>query len=510
MKESGKSGSKQRKGKNPVDSLRLGAVEEEKKTKPGLPVKTANCTHRKRCGGCQYSELPYAEQLGIKEKRVRRLLGAFGPVQPIVGAEEPLYYRNKVTASFGFRNGKTIMGIYEQSTHKIVPIDHCLIQNREADRVTHIIRKLCISFKLKAYDEATGYGLLRHVMVRTAHRTGEIMVVLVTVSPILPSAKNFVKALRERCPEITTVIQNINPQRTSMVLGPREKVLFGKGYIEDVLCGLRFRISSGSFYQVNPVQTERLYQTALALAGLKKTEIVLDAYCGVGTIGMIASQFAGEVIGVELNGDAVRDAKVNARQNQIDNISFYANDAGVFLDDLSRTGKRIDVIFMDPPRTGSTEAFIESACGVRPSRIVYISCNPETLARDLRIFKRYRYKAEVIIPVDQFPLTEHVETVVLLSKGEVDSKKIRLEFSLEDMDMSEFQDGATYTQIKDYVLEHSGLKVSNLYISQIKRKCGIGVGKNYNLPKSEDSRQPQCPPEKEKAIREAFKYFGMI
>jgi len=295
-----------------------------------------------------------------------------------------------------------------------------------------------------------------------------------------------------------------------MVLGDKEHVIYGKGYIEDELCGKRFRISPKSFYQVNPVQTEILYGKALEYAGLTGKETVVDAYCGTGTIGMIASDKAGKVIGVELNADAVRDARNNAKANQIRNIQFYQNDAGKFLVEMAGQGAKVDVVLMDPPRSGSTEEFMNSVAQIGPERIVYVSCNPETLVRDLKYFKKKGYRVSKGVGVDMFPFTEHVETVVLLSKGEVDSKKIRVEFSLEDMDMSEFQDGATYPQIKEYVLEHTGLKVSNLYISQIKRKCGIGVGKNYNLPKSEDSRQPQCPQEKEKAIREAFKYFGMI
>ena len=348
------------------------------------------------------------------------------------------------------------------------------------------------------------------MLIRTGHVTGQIMVVLVLASPILPSKNNFVKALLKLHPEITTVVINVNNRNTSMVLGDKEHVIYGKGYIEDELCGKRFRISPKSFYQVNPVQTEILYGKALEYAGLTGKETVVDAYCGTGTIGMIASDKAGKVIGVELNADAVRDARNNAKANQIRNIQFYQNDAGKFLVEMAGQGAKVDVVLMDPPRSGSTEEFMSSVVQIGPERIVYVSCNPETLVRDLKYFKKKGYRVAKGVGVDMFPFTEHVETVVLLSKGEVDSKKIRVEFSLEDMDMSEFQDGATYTQIKDYVLEHSGLKVSNLYISQIKRKCGIEVGKNYNLPKSEDSRQPMCPPEKEKAIREAFKYFGMI
>ncbi len=261
---------------------------------------------------------------------------------------------------------------------------------------------------------------------------------------------------------------------------------------------------------MNPVQTELLYEKAIHEAHLTGKERVIDAYCGTGTIGIIAAKNAGEVIGVELNRDAIRDAVINAKRNDIRNIRFYNDDAGKFMVEMAQKGEKADVVIMDPPRTGSDEAFLSSVVKLSPERVVYVSCGPETLARDLKYLTKHGYRMKRATPYDCFPFTSHIETVVLLSKGEVDSKKIRVEFSLEDMDMSEFQDGATYPQIKEYVLEHSGLKVSNLYISQIKRKCGIEVGKNYNLPKSEDSRQPQCPPEKEKAIREAFKYFGMI
>ncbi len=389
-------------------------------------------------------------------------------------------------------------------------METCLIENKKADEIIGTIRELLPSFKMKVFDEDNGYGFLRHVLVRTAHATGEIMVVLITASPVFPSKNNFVKALRKVHPEITTVVQNVNGRDTSMVLGEKEHVLYGPGFIVDVLCGKKFRISSKSFYQINPVQTEKLYNLAIEAAGLTGKETVVDAYCGIGTIGIVAASAAKEVIGVELNKDAVRDAVTNAKANGEKNIHFYNNDAGKFMVQMASQNAHADVVFMDPPRSGSTEEFMDAVAILNPDRVVYVSCNPETLARDLAYFKKKGYRAEKAWAVDQFPATSHVETVVLLSKGEVDSKKIRIEFSLEDMDMSEFQDGATYTQIKDYVLEHSGLKVSNLYISQIKRKCGIGVGKNYNLPKSEDSRQPLCPPEKEKAIREAFKYFGMI
>ena len=468
------------------------------------------CPYHKKCGGCEYSGIPYEEQLQKKEKRVAKLLREFGKVEPIVGMSYPYYYRNKVHAVYAQKkNGEVICGTYEKDSHRVVDIESCLLENKGSTAIIRDIRGLLRSFKIKPYNEDTGYGLLRHVLVRHAHATGEVMVVLVLASPVMPSKNNFVKALRKMHPEITTVVLNINGRNTSMVLGEQEKVLYGKGYIVDELMGMRFRISAKSFYQVNPIQTKHLYQGAISLAGLSGKERVLDAYCGTGTIGLIASRDAKEVVGVELNRDAVRDAVTNAKTNQVKNICFVCQDATEYICKAAEKKENFDVVLMDPPRAGSTKEFVDAVISLAPERVVYVSCNPETLARDLKWFCR-AYRVETIRPYDMFPLTGHVETVVLLSKGEVDSKKIRVEFSLEDMDMSEFQDGATYTQIKDYVLEHSGLKVSNLYISQIKRKCGIEVGKNYNLPKSEDSRQPMCPPEKEKAIREAFKYFGMI
>lgn len=385
-----------------------------------------------------------------------------------------------------------------------------MIENANADEIIVSIRGLLKSFHIRPYNEDTGYGLLRHVLIRTGHVTGQIMVVLVLASPILPSKNNFVKALLKLHPEITTVVINVNNRNTSMVLGDKEHVIYGKGYIEDELCGKRFRISPRSFYQVNPVQTEILYGKALEYAGLTGKETVVDAYCGTGTIGMIASDKAAKVIGVELNADAVRDARNNAKANQIRNIQFYQNDAGKFLVEMAGQGAKVDVVLMDPPRSGSTEEFMNSVAQIGPERIVYVSCNPETLVRDLKYFKKKGYRVAKGVGVDMFPFTEHCETVVLLSKGEIDSKKVRVEFSLEDMDMSGFQKGATYEQIKAYVLEHTGLKVSSLYISQIKRKCGLDVGQNYNLSKKEDAKVPKCPPEKEAAIRDALKYFQMI
>lgn len=469
----------------------------------------------KKCGGCPMLGLDYAEQLKQKEAAVRKLVGKYGPVAPIRGAENPCHYRNKVISTFAAGpGGKLVSGIYAAGTHKVLPVESCLLQDEVLDKTMQAVRAAANVCRYQPYDEDKGTGLVRHCLLRRGVATGQVMVVLVTAQPVLPGAKNFVKALlaetAQRGVTVTTVVQNVNSRKTSVVLGEAEKVLYGKGFILDTLCGKTYAISPRSFYQVNPAQTAVLYGLAVEAAKLTGKEVVLDAYCGIGTIGLTAADHAKQVVGVELNRDAVQDAIGNARHNGVKNARFFAADATRWISEAAAAGEKADVIFMDPPREGSTPEFLASVARMAPKRVVYVSCNPVTLARDLVTLTKLGYKAEGFTPVDMFPHTEHVETVVLLSKGEVDSKKIRVEFSLEDMDMSEFQDGATYTQIKDYVLEHSGLKVSNLYISQIKRKCGIEVGKNYNLPKSEDSRQPQCPPEKEKAIREAMKYFGMI
>ena len=477
----------------------------------GTRRSTSICPVLNLCGGCQLLDMEYAKQLDFKQKQVEELLKGLCPVKPIIGMKDPFHYRNKVHAVFDRdKKGNIISGIYEENTHHVVPVEKCLIENQKADEIIGTIRGMLKSFKIRTYDEDTGFGLLRHVLIRKGFSTGEIMVVLVTASPVFPSKNNFVKALREKHPEITTIVQNINGRGTSMVLGDKEHVLYGKGYIVDELCGCRFRISSKSFYQVNSVQTEILYEKALSLSGLTGRELVVDAYCGIGTIGIIASKAAGKVIGVELNQGAVRDAVNNAKMNGIDNIRFYCNDAGRFLVNMAEQGENADVVIMDPPRSGSTEEFMDAVGKLGAGKVVYVSCNPETLARDVRYMKKLGYRAVEAWPVDMFPETDHVETVVLLSKGEIDSKKVRVEFSLEDMDMSGFQKGATYEQIKTYVLEHSGLKVSSLYISQVKRKCGLDVGQNYNLSKKEDAKVPQCPPEKERAIRDALKFFHLI
>lgn len=374
------------------------------------------CPYAERCGGCQYQGIPYKEQLKEKQKLADRLLKEFGKPEPIIGMENPYHYRNKVHAVYKHtRGGEIAVGTYEEGSHRVVSVEDCQIEDQEAGRVIQTIRRLLKSFKIRIYNEDTGYGLFRHVLIRTGHRTGQMMVVLVAASPIFPSKNNFVKALRKEHPAITTVVLNVNDRNTSMVLGARNIPLYGKGYIEDELCGRRFKISPGSFYQVNPVQTEVLYRKAMELAGLTGRERVIDAYCGIGTIGLVAAPSAGEVIGVELNRDAVRDAAANCRRNGITNAVFFQGDAGEFMTDLAERGERADVVFMDPPRAGSDQAFLNAVKNLGPERIVYISCNPETLARDLKILSQ-EYRVREMWPVDMFPFTGHTEVVTGLER----------------------------------------------------------------------------------------------
>ena len=390
---------------------------EIQKMKQNHTDKIKKCPYAGKCGGCQYQGMDYGSQLKEKQKYVQKLLKNYGKPEPILGMENPYYYRNKVHAVYKHqKNGEISSGIYEEGTHKVVPVESCQIENQEADKVIQTIRKLAKSFKIKIYNEDSGYGLLRHVLIRYGRVTGEMMVVLVAASPIFPSKNNFVKALRKEHPEITTVVLNINDKSTSMVLGERSIILYGKGYIEDELCGCRFRISPNSFYQVNPVQTEVLYQKAISLAGLSGKEKVIDAYCGIGTIGLIAASHCKEVIGIELNREAVKDAIGNAKRNSIKNVRFYQGDAGDFLVSMAQKGEKADVVFMDPPRAGSSEKFMESAVKMGPEKIVYISCNPDTLERDLKYLTRKGYQVDRICPVDMFPFTDNIENVCLLSR----------------------------------------------------------------------------------------------
>lgn len=378
-----------------------------------------SCPVYKKCGGCQLQNLSYPEQLKFKQNKVERLLKNFCKVEPIIGMENPYHYRNKVQAAFYTdRRGKIISGVYQSGTHHVVGIDLCQTEDVIADKIIVAVRKLLPSFKMTTYNEDTGKGFLRHILVKRGFATNQIMLVLVTGTPVFPSKNNFVKAILKQFPEITTIVQNVNNYNTNLVLGNNQKVLYGKGYIEDILCGCRFRISPKSFYQINPVQTEVLYNKAMEYADLNGNETVLDTYCGIGTIGIVAAKRgAGRVVGVELNGDAVRDAIVNARANNLKNIRFYKGDAGEFMYEASDEDEKPDVVFMDPPRAGSDTKFLDSLIKMSPETVVYVSCNPETLARDLNyLSKNSDYKVRKIQPVDMFPHTAHIECVALMSK----------------------------------------------------------------------------------------------
>ena len=471
---------------------------------------TPDCPYFPRCGGCTYRHIRYEEELRLKKQRVQDNLSRIGgsdvTVEEILGAQDTLRYRNKAQYPVS-KDGA--VGFYRARTHEVIECEHCLLVKPEADAAAEALREYMQSCRVAGYDEKTGRGLVRHLYIRS-NAAGESLVCVLVNGDKLPKEDRLVTLLRDACPKCTGIVLGTNTKKGNVILGDRYRTLWGSDRLEDTLCGKTFRLSVPSFYQVNRIQAERLYAKAIEFAGLTGQETVLDLYCGAGTITLALSDHAKKVLGAEIVPEAIDDARENAARNGVKNAEFFCGDASDVAKKLARENLRPDVITVDPPRKGLAADVVESIAEMQPQRVVYVSCDSATMARDVKRLADLGYTAQRACAVDMFPRADHVETVVLLSKGEVDSKKIRVEFSLEDMDMSEFQDGATYTQIKDYVLEHSGLKVSNLYISQIKRKCGIEVGKNYNLPKSEDSRQPMCPPEKEKAIREAFKYFGMI
>lgn len=469
------------------------------------------CPHSKKCGGCQLQNLDYKEQLAHKERTCIRLLGKFCRVEPIIGMENPYHYRNKVQAAFGTtRAGRIISGIYQSSTHNIVAVDSCMTEDEIADRIIVDIRRLLRDFKMTTYNEVTGRGFLRHVLVKRGFQTGEVMVVLVTGTPIFPARNNFTRALLKLHPEITTIIQNVNDRYTSMLLGQNEKTLYGPGYITDILCGLRFRISAKSFYQINPVQTEVLYGKAMEFAELTGKETVIDAYCGIGTIGMVAAKKAGQVLGVEVNRDAVRDARENAKLNRVKNIRFVCADAGDFMVDMANAGEHCDVLFMDPPRAGSDTAFLSCALTLAPRRIVYVSCNPETLARDLNFLTKRGYRAEKIQPVDMFPHTDHVETVCLLTREKSVKSYAYVDITPSELGMGGKVKKPTYKQIQAYVLETHGLKVSPLYIANVKDEFGLEKQFSYEEAGMSAKKRPNCPPEKRAAIIDALIHFGML
>ncbi|MBS4209548.1 23S rRNA (uracil(1939)-C(5))-methyltransferase RlmD [Bacillus sp. FJAT-50079] len=375
------------------------------------------CTYYSKCGGCQLQHMSPEAQDNFKQKLVENLLGSYCKVNDILTMKEPYYYRNKVHSTFAYdKKRQIISGIYQEDSHNVIDIDECLIHDRKADEIIETIKGFMKSFKMQPFDEDTGRGFLRHVLIKRGFSTNQVMVVLVTSTKIFPGKNNFIKALLKAHPEISTVIMNINKRRTSVVLGNEEIVLYGKGYIEDILCDVKFQISAKSFYQVNPIQTEILYNKGIEMAKLKGNETVIDAYCGIGTISLIVSDKVKKVIGVELNKDAVKDAIKNAKNNNIKNAYFYNDDAGDFMVKLANEHTKMDLVIMDPPRSGSDEKFLSSLIKLSPQKVIYVSCNPVTLERDLRYLTKNGYKVKEIQPVDMFPQTAHVECCVLLER----------------------------------------------------------------------------------------------
>lgn len=471
---------------------------------------TPDCPYFPRCGGCTYRHIRYEEELRLKKQRVQdnlsRIGGSYVTVEEILGARDTLRYRNKAQYPVS-KDGA--VGFYRARTHEVIECEHCLLVKPEADAAAEALREYMQSCRVAGYDEKTGRGLVRHLYIRS-NAAGESLVCVLVNGDKLPKEDRLVTLLRDACPKCTGIVLGTNTKKGNVILGDRYRTLWGSDRLEDTLCGKTFRLSVPSFYQVNRIQAERLYAKAIEFAGLTGQETVLDLYCGAGTITLALSDHAKKVLGAEIVPEAIDDARENAARNGVKNAEFFCGDASDVAKKLARENLRPDVITVDPPRKGLAADVVESIAEMQPGRVVYVSCDSATMARDVKRLADLGYTAQRACAVDMFPRADHIETVVLLSKGEIDSKKVRVEFSLEDMDMSGFQKGATYEQIKAYVLEHTGLKVSSLYISQIKRKCGLDVGQNYNLSKKEDAKVPKCPPEKEAAIRDALKYFQMI
>ena len=494
------------------------------------------CPSARRCGGCQIQAVDYQEQLRLKEKKVYNNLKRIGGLsslllpggenmaeqtkeeaernavvmEPIIGMENPWRYRNKAQFPFGRnKDGNIVTGFYAGRTHDIVEQEDCLLGVEENREILSIIRNFMEEYKIEPYNEETHRGLVRHVLIRKGFQTGELMVCLVINGRKLPGQQALTERLLE-IPGMTSISLNVNQEKTNVILGKELINLWGEGHITDYIGAVQYRISPLSFYQVNPVQTERLYGTALEYAGLTGNETVWDLYCGIGTISLFLAQKAKQVYGVEIVPQAIDDARENARLNHMENVEFFVGKAEEVLpEQYERNQIYADVIVVDPPRKGCDEKCLETIVKMSPKRVVYVSCNSSTLARDVKYLEERGYRTERVRCVDMFPHSGHVETVCLLSKLNT-KQHIEVEIKMDELDLTAAESKATYEEIKEYVLEKHELKVSSLYISQVKRKCGLDVGQNYNLSKKEDAKVPQCPPEKEAAIMEALKYFNMI
>ena len=473
------------------------------------------CEFARQCGGCQLQALSYDQQLVFKTNKVKGHLERIGgftdiPMEPIIGMDELFHYRNKAQFPVGRnKEGKIVTGFYAGRTHNIIENRDCALgvaENKEVlDRVIAHMEK----YGIEPYNEATGKGLVRHVLIRYGYFTKEVMVCLILNGNKIPKEEQLVKSLCE-IPGMTSITINVNKKHSNVILGEEIRLLWGQEYITDRIGDISYQISPLSFYQVNPMQTQKLYAKALEYADLHGEETVWDLYCGIGTISLFLAQKAKFVRGVEIVPAAIENAKENAKLNGLENTEFFVGKAEEVLPrEYKKNGVYADVIVVDPPRKGCDETLLETMIEMNPDRIVYVSCDSATLARDLKYLCERGYELRKVCPVDQFGMTVHVETVVLLSQQKPDDT-IEIDLDLDELDATSAELKATYQEIKDYVLKEFGLKVSNLYISQIKRKCGIEVGENYNLPKTENPKVPQCPKEKEDAIKAALKYFAMI
>ena len=474
------------------------------------------CSVATSCGGCIFQHISYEKQLELKQNHVKNCLEKIGGLQnieqrmePIIGMEEPYFYRNKAQFPIGTnKNGELVAGFYARRTHSIIHHLECQIQHPVNETILKMVLSFMKKYQVPAYDEVTHTGLVRHVLTRVGFVTKEIMVCLVVNGKKIPHMEELVKSLCT-LPNMTSIVLCENTEKTNKILGETIHSIWGQDYIEDYIGDVKYQISALSFFQVNPIQTKVLYETALEYAGLTGEETVWDLYCGIGTISLFLAQRAKQVYGVEIVPEAIEDARRNAKINGLENVTFFVGKAEEVLPEQYEQNQiYADVIVVDPPRKGCDEKCLETIVKMQPKKVVYVSCDPATLARDLKYLTREGYEVRKVQAVDQFCHSGHVETVVLLSQRKADDY-VEVELELDELDVTSAESKATYVEIKDYVFKTHGLKVSNLYISQVKRKCGIEVGENYNLPKSEDSRQPQCPEEKEKAIRDALEHFGM-
>lgn len=469
----------------------------------------SDCPYFPRCGGCTYRHIRYEEELRLKRQRVQDNLSRIGgsdvTVEEILGAQDTLRYRNKAQYPVS-KDGA--VGFYRARTHEVIECEHCLLVRPEADAAAEALREYMQSCRVAGYDEKTGRGLIRHLYVRS-NAAGESLICVLVNGDKLPKEDRLVALLRDACPKCTGIVLGTNTKKGNVILGNRYRTLWGSDRLEDTLCGKTFRLSVPSFYQVNRVQAERLYAKAIEFADLTGQETVLDLYCGAGTITLALSDHAKKVLGAEIVPEAIDDARENAARNGVKNAEFFCGDASDVAKKLARENLRPDVITVDPPRKGLAADVVESIAAMQPQRVVYVSCDSATMARDVKRLADLGYTARRACAVDMFPRADHVETVVLLSKLNT-KQHIEVELNLDELDLTAAESKATYDEIKAYVLEKYGLKVSSLYISQVKRKCGLNVGPNYNLSKKEDAKVPQCPPEKEAAIMEALKHFGMV